>query len=274
MASVRQTAGYTGQGLTPAYRAVPARIALVVVLLLLAAVGWWWTAQAMSGMDMGPWTGLGALGLFIITWTVMMYAMMFPALAPTVALYSRMTRSRAPLQPVLFSAGYMVVWIGAGLIAYAVGAGISYAFGGTMAWSRAGQLVAAAALLLAAGYQLTPLKNACLNKCRSPLGFLLSSWRDGWMGASWMGAKNGLWCLGCCWAIMTALFALGVMSITWMAVIAAIILLEKLLPWRAVALYGTAALFFVVGVMLLVAPAMIPTLAVPGHAGMAMMMSP
>ena len=95
-----------------------------------------------------------------------------------------------------------------------------------------------ATLLVAAAYELTPLKDVCLGKCRSPLGFLLGAWRDGRAGALRMGAKNGAWCVGCCWALMASLFALGVMSIAWMAFVAALIAVEKTLPWRRVATYG------------------------------------
>src|SRR5699024_9039751 len=99
-----------------------------------------------------------------------------------------------------------------------------------LVWSSAGRVAAGVTLVIAAIYQLTPFKNACLEKCRSPFGQLLSSWHEGWFGSFRMGALNGAWCLGCCWALMAALFALGIMSITWMAVIAAIIAMEKLLP--------------------------------------------
>ena len=111
-----------------------------------------------------------------------------------------------------------------------------------LAWDRAGRWVAGATLLGAAVYELTPLKDVCLGKCRSPLGFLLGSWRGGWAGALQMGAKNGAWCVGCCWALMASLFALGVMSITWMVFVAGLIAAEKTLPWRRVATYGTAAI--------------------------------
>ena len=130
--------------------------------------------------------------------------------------------------------------------------------------TSAGRWVAAATLILAAIYELTPLKDVCLGKCRSPLGFLLGSWRAGRLGALRMGAKNGAWCVGCCWALMASLFALGVMSIVWMALVAALIAAEKTLPWRRVATYGTAAILLTLGVLLLVAPDAIPALATPG----------
>lgn len=259
-ARARQRAG---GDLAPAFAAVRVRLGLVVVLFALVGLGWWWTARAMGAMDMGPWTALGEFGFFLGAWVVMMYAMMFPSVAPTVALYARMTRSRDPLLPALFSVGYLAVWAGAGLVAYAIGAIAPRLFGDALAWNHAGRVVAAVTLLLAAGYQLTPLKDACLSKCRSPLGFLLGVWRDGRVGALQMGAKEGAWCLGCCWAIMASLFALGVMSMVWMAVLTAVITIEKILPWRRVATYATTVLLFTLGIALLVAPGVIPALTVP-----------
>jgi predicted metal-binding membrane protein len=258
-----------GAGLGPAFAAARARFGLVVLLFALAGVGWWWTLDRMRGMDDGPWTALGALGWFVGVWIVMMAAMMFPSIAPTAALYARMTRERSPLRPLLFTTGYLLTWAAAGLAAFALAAtaGAS-ALGDVLAWDRAGRWVAGATLLVAALYELTPLKEACLGKCRSPLGFLLGSWREGWSGALRMGARNGAWCVGCCWALMLSLFALGVMSIAWMAFIAGLIAVEKLVPWRRVATYGTAAILVALGVLLLAAPEAIPALTIPGHAPM------
>src|SRR4051794_26921705 len=250
-------------GLAPAFAAVRVRLGLVVVLFALAAVGWWWTARQMSGMDEGPWTGLGALGWFLGVWVVMMAAMMFPSVAPTVALYSRMTRQRSPVSPLLFAAGYLVTWAVAGLVAFSLVALVNRAAGDVLAWDRAGRWVAGTTLLVAAVYELTPLKDVCLGKCRSPLGFLLGSWRDGPGGALRMGAGNGAWCVGCCWALMASLFALGVMSVVWMAAVAGLIAVEKTLPWRRVATCGTAAVLLALGVLLFTVPEAIPGLTVP-----------
>src|SRR5262245_19927203 len=128
----------------------------------------------------------------------MMGAMMLPSIAPTVALYSRMTRTRSPLSPLCFTAGYLVTWTAAGLFALSLAAAGDRLAGDVLAWDRAGRWVAAATLLVAAVYELTPLKDACLGKCRSPLGFLVGFWREGWLGALRMGMKNGAWCVGCC----------------------------------------------------------------------------
>src|SRR5437588_294047 len=116
-----QLGGPMGAGLSPAFAAARARLGLVVVLFGLAGIGWWWSADQMRGMDQGPWSGLGTAGWFLGVWIVMMAAMMFPSVAPTVALYSRMTRTRSPRLPLLFSAGYLLTWTLAGLLALAVG---------------------------------------------------------------------------------------------------------------------------------------------------------
>src|SRR5436305_770182 len=210
-------------GLGPALAAVRTRLGLVALLYALAAVGWWWTAGQMAGMDNGPWTALGAFGWFLAVWTVMMAAMMFPSVAPTVALYSRMTRERSPLSPLLFTSGYLLTWAGAGVLAYAIGVAVNSIAAGVFEWDRGGRWAAGGTLLLAAAYELTPLKDVCLGKCRSPLGALLGSWREGPSGALRMGTKNGLWCLGCCWAVMASRFALGVMRVLWMALVAGLI---------------------------------------------------
>jgi len=243
--------------------AVRLRVGLVALLIVLAVAAWSWTAGRMTGMDSGPWTPLGQLGWFVSIWVVMMAAMMLPSVAPTVALYSRMTRSRSAAAPLLFTGGYLLTWAAAGLAAFAIAEGSGRVAGGALAWDRAGRWTAGATLVAAAAYELTPLKDVCLGKCRSPLGALLGSWRGGAAGAVSMGIRNGAWCVGCCWALMAALFALGVMSLLWMAFVAALIAVEKLLPWRRVAVFGTAAILLALGVLLLLAPDAVPGLRVP-----------
>jgi predicted metal-binding membrane protein len=249
--------------LATAFTAVRARRGLVVLLLALAAVAWWSTVDRMAGMDAGPGTDLGALGWFLGVWVVMMAAMMFPSLAPTVALYTTMTRRRGPGRPLLFTAGYLLVWGAAGLGAYGLFELGKRLFGADLAWHAGGRWFAAGVLAVAAVYELTPLKDRCLAKCRSPLGFLLGTWRDGRLGPLEMGSRHAGWCLGCCWALMAALFALGVMSVVWMAFVAALIALEKTLPWRRAATWGTAAILLVLAVAVLAAPHAVPGLVVP-----------
>ncbi len=239
------------------------RLGLVALLLALAAVAWWLTADRMAGMDASPGSDLGALGWFLGVWVVMMAAMMFPSLAPTVALYARMTHRHGLSRPLLFTSGYLLVWGIAGLGAYGLfrlGTGLS---GGDLAWHTGGRWFAGAVLAVAAIYELTPLKNVCLAKCRSPLGFLLGTWRDGRLGALEMGSRHAGWCLGCCWALMAALFALGVMSLIWMALVAALITIEKTVPWRRTATWGTAAVLLVLAISVVATPRDVPGLVVP-----------
>jgi predicted metal-binding membrane protein len=259
-----------GPDLGPAFAAARTQLGLIALLFGLAALGWWWTIDQMQGMDDGPWTGLGSLGWFLGVWLVMMGAMMLPSVAPTIALYARMTRAQSLFSPLLFSAGYLVTWGAAGLLAFALAPVGGLAAGDVLAWHRAGRWIAGATLLAAAVYELTPLKDVCLGKCRSPLGFLLGSWRGGRAGALRMGARNGAWCVGCCWALMASLFALGVMSIAWMAFVAGLIAVEKTVPWRRVATWGTAALLLALGLVLFVAPDVLPALTTPGSSPMPM----
>jgi predicted metal-binding membrane protein len=239
---------------------------LVAVLFVLAAIGWWWTASEMHGMDNGPWTALGTFGWFLGVWVVMMAAMMFPSVSPTVALYARMSRSR--VLPIAFTTGYLATWAAAGVVAFLIALTTVHLAHGALAWDNGGQTIAGVTLLVAAAYELTPLKDVCLGKCRSPLGTLLGSWRAGWAGALRMGLDNGAWCVGCCWALMASLFALGVMSVTWMAVVACLIAVEKILPWRRAATYGTTVVLVVLGVLMLVAPDALPGLTMPGQSPM------
>ena len=247
-----------GMSLAPALPAGRTRIGLILALLAAAAVGWWRTIGEMNGMDDGPWTALGAFGWFVGVWVVMMAAMMFPSVAPTVALYSRMTHERSRVSAVIFTAGYLVTWTGAGILAFALAVVGSHAVGDVLAWHLAGRWVAGAVLVGAALYELTPLKDVCLGKCRSPFGFLLGAWRDGSVGSLRMGVQHGAWCVGCCWALMASLFALGVMSVPWMALVAALIAFEKLVPYRRAATWATALVLLVLGVLLLAHPDAIP----------------
>ena len=264
-------AAASSEGFAPAFAAARARLGLIVLLFGLAAAGWWWVIGRMQGMDAGPWTALGSLGFFLGVWLVMMGAMMFPSVAPTVALYARMAGQRR-VAPFFFVGGYLVTWAAAGLGVFALAvAGGGFA-GDVLAWDRAGRWAAGTTLLVAAFYELTPFKDVCLRKCRSPLGFLLSSWRNGSAGALRMGAAHGAWCVGCCWALMAALFALGIMSAAWMAFVAALIAFEKIVPWRRVAVWGAAGILLGLGVLMLAAPSAIPGLTIPsgGMPGMGM----
>jgi len=202
------------------------RTTLAAALLGAALVAWAVTVQRMRGMDSGPGTDLGPLGWYVGIWVTMMAAMMLPSAAPTVLMFGR-TRSR--IDTWAFVAGYLLAWTAYGLVAYAVYRAIRAAAPSFLAWDHSGPWVAGGALAVAGLYQLTPLKSACLRHCRSPLHFLLHG-RPGVLGATWMGAEHGAICIGCCAGLMLALFALGVMSILWMVLVAIAILIEKVLP--------------------------------------------
>jgi predicted metal-binding membrane protein len=164
----------------------------------------------------------------------------------------------------LFAGGYLLSWAAAGLAAYAVGGAVTGLLGDQLAWRHAGRVLAGVTVLVAAVYELTPLKDLCLSRCRRPLGVLLGSWREGGSGAVRMGARNGAWCVGCCWALMASLFALGVRSVWWMVFVAAIIAVQKTVPWRQRLLtYATSADLLVLGILVLAFPDALPALTIP-----------
>jgi predicted metal-binding membrane protein len=242
------------------------QLSVLGVLLALAAVAWFVSDLRMAGMDAGPGTDPGAFGFYVSTWVVMMAAMMFPSIAPMVLTYRGLqVRSRSGgANTGLFVSGYLVVWAASGLLAYAALKGGRSLDGGLLSWHRGGRWVAAGVLAAAAVYEFTPWKEACLGRCRSPLGFLIGSWRDGSGGAFRMGLEHGGWCIGCCWLLMVALFALGAMSLIWMIVITVLIGVEKLVPRRARGTAVVAAVLAALAVGFAAAPRDVPGLTIPG----------
>jgi predicted metal-binding membrane protein len=252
---------------TSVFEAVLERDRLIVILGLVTVIGLAWLylllgagmpmpAMDMAGHDSGRsiqqereeampmahaamlhpavWTP-GYAGLMVVMWWVMMVAMMLPSASPMLLLFARIQRSQrvkgAPFVPTsIFAAGYLIVWGGFSVLAAGTQWGLE----------RAGLLSAMLAstsglfgglLLLAAGlYQLTPVKQACLRHCRSPLQFLTHHWRNGTAGALRMGIEHGAFCLGCCWLLMGLLFVGGVMNLYWILGLAVFVLLEKTLP--------------------------------------------
>jgi len=246
------------------------QLGLIFGLVLLAAIAWAMTGDRMAGMDAGPGTDLGGLGFWVTAWVVMMAAMMFPSIAPMVVMYARIEEGKRQNgqttevgTTALFVTGYLVTWAAAGLIGYAIFEGGRALDLGFLAWDSGGPYVAGAVIVAAGIYQLTPMKDACLRRCRSPMMFLLTAWRPGRMGALQMGTEHGAWCVGCCWGLMAALFALGVMSIGWMVLIAALIATEKMLPWKAVANRSVALLLVVIGLGVAFAAEDVPGLTLP-----------
>jgi predicted metal-binding membrane protein len=246
------------------------QLGLIGLLFALAGIAWLATGDQMSGMDAGPGTAPGTLGFFLGVWVVMMAAMMFPSIAPMVTMHVRIQegrKARGQSAPVgataVFVAGYLITWTAAGLVGYGLFELGRTLTGDTFSWHNAGPELAGGVIVLAAVYQLTPLKDTCLRHCRSPFMFLMEQWRPGRTGAVRLGVRHGAWCVGCCWALMAALFALGVMSIGWMAFIAALIAAEKLLPWRVATSRAIAVLLLVLGLSVAIKPASVPGLTLP-----------
>jgi predicted metal-binding membrane protein len=257
-------------GRSGAARLERAQLALLGVLLVLAVVAWVVSNDRMGGMESMPGMDLGGLGFYVTVWVVMMAAMMFPSVAPTVLMYDRLRdghrargKGAAPDATALFVAGYLVVWTAAGLAAYALFELVREIDPAFLAWDEAGRYITGGVIVAAAVYQVTPLKHACLVKCRSPMMFLAERWRHGRAGGLELGLRHGAWCLGCCWALMAGLFAVGVMSLGWMALIAAFIAGEKLLPWPAAARRGVAALLLALGLGVALAPDAVPGFSEP-----------
>jgi len=243
-----------------------ARPRVLAPLVLAAALAAWLVAVArMRGMDEGPGSDLGSLGWYLGVWVTMMAAMMLPSVLPMVLLYARVARERSGAAPTwLFVGGYLAAWTAYGLLAYAASRGLRSLDAGFFAWDRAGPWIAGGAVAAAGLYELTPLKDVCLRHCRTPLHFVLHGWRAGRLGAVRMGGEHGLWCVGCCFGLMLALFALGVMSLFWMAAIGAVIFAEKVLPFGGALTRPLALAFVALGLWIALDPGSVPGLVEPG----------
>ncbi len=230
-------------------------------------VAWILVVVRMRDMNDGPGTDLGSIGWYLGIWVTMMAAMMLPSATPMVLLFSKAASGsarRPGLATALFVAGYLIAWTAFGIVAYMLFRLVRALDPSFLAWDRAGPEFAGAAIALAGVYQLTPLKRVCLHHCRTPLSFLMHHWHGGPLGAVRMGIVHGGWCIGCCWALMVVLFAVGVMSITWMVVVAAIVFVEKVLPVGERVGRAFAVALIVLGVSVAVAPGSVPGLTRPG----------
>ena len=242
--------------------------AVVAALLAAALASWAVALWRMQGMDMGPGTDLGGVGMFAGLWVTMTAAMMLPSTLPmgvAVRAAADGRGGRTPSAAVLglFTAGYVAAWTAYGLAVYGAYRLVAAHRPAALAWDRQGPLVAGAAVALAGAYQLTPLKRACLRHCRTPLAFVMHRWRPGPAGAVAMGLEHGAWCLGCCIGLMLALLAVGVMSLGWMAVAAAAIFAEKVLPFGARLTVPIAVCLLALGTLIAVAPERTPGLTQP-----------
>ncbi|WP_292359240.1 DUF2182 domain-containing protein [Mesorhizobium sp.] len=248
---------------------------IVALLVAVAAAAWAMLIRQRAGMDMPmntPTMGMDA-PLFLAAWIIMMIAMMFPTAAPMILTFhqvqaGRRGRGEAFVSTWVFLGGYMLVWGLAGVVAFAGAAGAERIAGQAEMSAATAARIGGVLLIVAGAYQLSPLKDLCLTKCRSPMSFILVSWRDGQWGAVRMGLEHGLFCLGCCWLLFLALFPLGIMNIAAMAVVTLLIFAEKTLPAgkRIATLSGTALLLY--GAVVLVFPQALPTF--PAAGAMAM----
>ena len=226
----------------PALRRRDRRLRAWVLASLAALTALAWIAlpplgqammPAMPGMAMAP--GVSALAIGFAMWAVMMPGMMLPSAAPMTLAVARIHAARAPgrgasLRLAAFVAGYLLVWTGFAAVAAAAQWALARAGLAAGMVGAVGRGIGAAIFLAAGAYQFSPLKLACLGACRSPLGFLLGHWRDGVAGALRMGLRHGVVCLGCCWALMALLFAVGAMNLLWVAGLGMFVLIEKLAP--------------------------------------------
>lgn len=225
----------SGAGGPPSSQVRRERNIILGALLLLAGASWvllLWRPYASTRM--GLTMGLEA-SVFLLVWVIMMVAMMFPAAAPMVLIFARVQadrrRQRRTFVPTwIFVGAYLLIWLAAGATGF-IGALVGERIGAGNTWLTInGARLAGALLILAGVYQVTPLKRMCLSRCRSPLAFVVSSWRDGHGGAVRMGLQHGLYCLGCCWLLFAILFPLGMMNVGLLAVLTLLIFAEKVLP--------------------------------------------
>jgi predicted metal-binding membrane protein len=240
------------------------RFGVPVALLGLAAVGWWWSAKVADDMSSGSGMGMGmdqmadpmSLGAFVVAWVAMMAAMMFPAVLPVVKLYSR-AAARGAVAPVpFFVAGYLALWTVLSLPAYLAWRELEMPLAEGRDW--AGR-VAGGTLLAAALWQVTPLKSVCLRHCRSPIGFFLRFGNGARRpaGALRMGLAHGAFCVGCCWALFAVLVAAASMSLLWLVLFTALIVLEKTSPQGERVALAAAPLLAALGIALLIDPSLI-----------------
>jgi predicted metal-binding membrane protein len=218
------------------------RLIVVAGLLTVVVLSW---AYILSGAGMSmdamlatahrePWT-LGHAGLMLLMWSIMMAAMMLPSAAPVILLYETISsRRRAAGEHAtgagLFALGYVGIWALFSLAATGLQFGLEKATLLSPMMATTSVAVAGVLLVAAGVYQWTPLKQACLRRCRSPLEFIISEWRAGPLGSLTMGVRHGMFCLGCCWLLMLLLFVGGIMNLAWIAGLALFVLFEKLAP--------------------------------------------
>ncbi len=247
----------------PSYPLPRERNLILGSLLVLAGAAWAVLAWQGAEMDdMSLTMGMSA-PLFIALWVVMMVAIMFPTAAPMILMFARIHNSKRDrgqnfVPTWVFTSAYLLVWSATGIAAYAI-AVAGDALAGESTWVMDNAPRIGGGLLVFAGvYQLTPLKDICLSKCRTPVSFLMNSWRVGYAGAFRMGLDHGVFCLGCCWLLFLILFPLGMMNIIVLALITALIFAEKSLPVGRQAARAAALALVVYGAVVIFEPGALP----------------
>ena len=238
-----------------------------VVGLTLAA--WLVILLYMTNMDNGPGTSLHTLPAFLFSWFVMLTAMMLPSELNYIGVFAAVLRVRGRSSArrrhamASFLVGYGVTWITYGFVAYLLDLLVRATAPRIITWDRSGPLLTGLVLIIAGSYQVSPLKHACLAGCRSPLSFFARHWREGNLGAIAMGARHGIVCVGCCWAMMGVMFAVGAMSLTWMGLLTLFMFGEKILPKGKTLTVPIACFFWAIGIWVAVSPATAPLLKLP-----------
>lgn len=246
------------------------RNVILALLLVLAAASWAlliWQSVIMNTQVMELTMGMRAV-LLLSIWVVMMVAMMFPTAAPMILMFARVQRDkqqngRAFVPTWVFVSAYLLLWTLFGVLAY-VGAAWAERLGQQVSWLMVNASRIGGSLFVLAGlYQLSPLKHSCLAKCRTPLDFIFSSWRDGYWGSFRMGLEHGVYCLGCCWLLFVIFFPLGMMNVAAMAVITLLIFAEKSLQGGQRIAHLTALALIAYGVLVVVVPGVLPMMRAP-----------
>lgn len=231
---------------------------ILISLLTLAALAWLYMILPSAMVTETQ------IILFVVTWMVMMVAMMFPTAAPMILTFALVNRTKKqqgqPYIPTwIFVASYMVIWLIFGIIIYFILLGINN-IASISEWLMANVYLGGILFIAAGLYQLSPLKKSCLLKCRTPMNFILGSWKDGYKGALLMGFEHGLYCLGCCWLLFIILFPLGLMNVAAMALITLLIFAEKSLPIGNRISVVAAGIMIVYGLLVIFVPSMLPVM--------------
>jgi predicted metal-binding membrane protein len=247
-----------------------ATVLTTVFLLVITAAAWAHVLvlpmgmDDMAGMEMATRPTVVDGLAYVAAWAVMMAAMMLPSALPMIGLYAATQRNMASswgkaVRIALFTLMYLGLWALTGVPIYFASVGLSAISAGALAYGSAGVLVVAGI------FQLSPLKQVCLRHCRTPLGFLLGHWREGWRGGMAMGRGHALYCLGCCWALMIVLVVAGAMGLPWVLLIAAVVAAEKLLPRGEWIARTTGVALVILGVAVAVRPSLAVVLRAGGH---------